>query len=273
VGPARGGGVMNVVRVADLGRQRPPACLSDFALDRLQHGELDGTDGGASARRHLATCSPCSQRLAELAAAPGPGLDLEQLLPRTGPALAPPPRARRAGAAALGALLGGVVVAAAGLLLWLGGAPSSSVHRTKGGGWHLGVIAQGPDGRTERLAPGDTVAPGDRLRFEIGAPDDGFVAIVSLDSTGAVTAFYPAAGRALPVAGGRRQLSARSVVLDDALGPEQIILTGCEESFTVEAAVAVARQQLARAGNQPRRVEKLELPCPQTSFWIDKAPR
>lgn len=246
-------------------RRRPATCLSDFALDRLHQGE----DDGAGPRDHLARCAGCAERLATLAAARAPALDLDGLLRRAGDGatLNPPPR-RRARWAAMTVL---AAVGAAGAVVWLRAAAPHD-QRIKGG-LHLAAIAQRPDGRTHRVGNGDTLAPGDRLRFEIGAPDDGYVTIVSLDSTGAVTAFYPAEGRALPVVRGQRQLSARSVVLDDARGPELIVLTSCPQPYTVDAVLVVARAQLVRAGNRPRHVGRLDLPCPQLTLWINKAPR
>ncbi|HTV20370.1 MAG TPA: zf-HC2 domain-containing protein, partial [Polyangiaceae bacterium] len=51
--------------MSELGRS--PECVSDLALDRLLSGELTGTPARA-VRAHLAGCSACEARRAELAA-------------------------------------------------------------------------------------------------------------------------------------------------------------------------------------------------------------
>lgn len=132
---------MSAARASAPQRRRPATCLSDFALDRLHHGELEGTGGGAQARGHLATCAACGERLARLAGADPtaggqpPALDLDRLL-AAGPApiSPPPPRLRRARRAVTA--LVGTAALAAGALLWVGSAPpSTSGQRDAAGTW------------------------------------------------------------------------------------------------------------------------------------------
>jgi hypothetical protein len=135
------------------------------------------------------------------------------------------------------------------------------------------VLARTPDGRVTRLAPGATVRPGDRLQFELRAPVAGFAALIDLDARGAVTPFYPTAGRAVAVPAGPRHRSSNSVILDDAIGPEALVLLACREPLAIADIVRTARQQLAAAGNDPRKIGRLPLPCDQQSFPITKIPR
>ena len=67
--------------------------------------------------------------------------------------------------------------------------------KNKGQPWWLGVIARHPDGVLERVEPNGRLSPGDHLRFEVrGEARGGYVSIISLDGSGAVSAFVPAGG-------------------------------------------------------------------------------
>jgi hypothetical protein len=61
--------------------------------------------------------------------------------------------------------------------------------RLKGGDVTL-VVHRATSGVSERLDDGDTVAPGDRIRFEVDAPRKGFVALVGVDGSGKSTVYY-----------------------------------------------------------------------------------
>jgi hypothetical protein len=146
-------------------------------------------------------------------------------------------------------------------------------ERSKGGGWQLGVVVQHSNGHTERVSPGAALAPGDRLRFEIAAPQDAFVSVISLDARASVTAFVPDTGNALPVKAGRHQLLDGAVRLDDSLGPERLLLSACAQTIAVDQVVAAARAELNKANGKIAEVGTLPLPCKQTSFWIRKEKR
>jgi hypothetical protein len=146
-------------------------------------------------------------------------------------------------------------------------------ERSKGGGWQLGLVAQYANGRVERVSPGAALAPGDRLRFEVAAPQDAFVSVVSLDARGSVTAFVPSTGNGLPVKAGSRQLLDGAVLLDESLGPERLLLSACAQSIAVDQVVATARVELDKAKGRTADVGTLPLPCKQTSFWIRKEMR
>jgi hypothetical protein len=63
------------------------------------------------------------------------------------------------------------------------------------------------------------------------------------------------------------------VVLDATLGAERFLLLHCNEASDVEVAVDAGRRALRAAGNDPRRVERLDLPCRQVGVTIEKVQR
>lgn len=61
--------------------------------------------------------------------------------------------------------------------------------RLKGGDVAL-VVHRATSGVSERLDDGDTVAPGTRIRFEVDAPREGYVALIGFDGAGKQTVYY-----------------------------------------------------------------------------------
>jgi hypothetical protein len=247
-------------------KHRGPVCLSDLAMDRYRLGELDHSDESDRASAHLGDCEACRARLAALEAVPTPAFDWSAVQvvrePRVG-------KARRRWPKRV-LWLSPVLAAAAVALLVPWGKPDV---RNKGGGWQLGVVAQHPNGRVLRVSPGDALAPGDRLRFEVAAPDDAFVSIISLDGKGSVTPFVPANGETAAVRKGPHHLLDGAVRLDDAMGPERIMLLACPRSIPVTDVVAAGRAALGQAQGRLDQLPALDLPCKQTSFWIRKEAR
>jgi hypothetical protein len=241
-------------------RRREEACLSDYALDRLRLGELP-TEEGERSTAHVQVCPHCRARLHEIEVVVAPAIDLETdavarpQVPRT--------RKRRLW------ILGLPACAAAALVVMIGVHPGTG-ERSKGGGWQLGVIAQYPNGRVTSVSAGSALAPGDRLRFEVAAPQDAFVSVISLDATGAVTPFVPATGAALPVRAGQHRLLDGAVELDGSLGPEHLLLVACPQAVAVDTVVAAARAALERAHGKPEQVDRVNLACPQTWFRFRK---
>jgi hypothetical protein len=238
---------------------RDKSCASDYALDRMRLGELVGTRAGDETLAHLQTCARCRDRMAELAAVRVPPLDFGGLRPRRGGWRL--------------SLIWGIPVCAAAAVVLLLSPWRAATERSKGGGWQLGVVVQHSNGHTERVSPGAVLAPGDHLRFEVAAPHDAFVSVISLDARAAVTAFVPAAGNALPVKVGRRQLLDGAVLLDDSVGPERLLLSACSQAIAVDQVVATAQAELNKANGKIADVGTLPLPCKQTSFWIRKEKR
>jgi hypothetical protein len=249
------------------GERRDRDCLSDFALDRLRLGELEGAAEHAPAKAHVEGCAHCQGRLVEMAAVAAPALDVVALLPARA-VTEPAPRSRWARRVLW---LSPVVAAAAVALLLLPGWRPG--ERVKGRSWQLGVVAQYPNGRVTGVSSGAVLAPGDRVRFEVSAPSNGFVAVISVDARGQVTPFVPAAGQAAAVPAGARRLLDGAVRLDDSLGPERLVLVACPRPLPVAEVVAAGKSALASAEGHLDRMPDLGLPCVQTSFWIRKEVR
>jgi hypothetical protein len=246
----------------DLDRRRAPVCLSDLALDRLRLGEFEGSAEGARAAGHLRTCIDCRGRLAELKAVVAPTDDFSSV---PSPSACAHHRWLRPMAWSVPVL---AAAAIALLLPWW----HEDGGRTKGGGWQLGVIAQYPNGQVAGVFPGATLAPGDRLRFEVSAPKRGYVAVISADAAGAVMPFAPAWNDTVEVPAGRHLLDG-AVRLDDSIGAERLLLVACDHPMAVTDVVAAARAALARAGGRVERMPTLALPCSESSFWIRKETR
>src|SRR5204862_8111689 len=128
--------------------------------------------------------------------------------------------------------------------------------------FRLALIARTSEGSVQRVDPGAPLRPGDRLRFEVSTRwPRAQVALVSLDARGAVTPPVPAAGQTALVPGGRPVLLDGAGELDEALGPERVLLVGCPRPLAVAALVDAARAALARAGGDARRIGDLGLGC------------
>jgi hypothetical protein len=117
--------------------------------------------------------------------------------------------------------------------------PGEDLH-LKGDGVTLILHAASAAG-SHRLAPGDTVRPGDRLRFEVGVPGRGYVAVVGIDGTGATTVHYPPGGHA-PVAIDPRSdgVLPGAIELDAAPGDERFYAVYAERPFALGAALFAA---------------------------------
>ena len=270
---------MNVAWKAEAA-PRAPGCLSEFALERWRQGELLGPQAEV-VERHLAGCCVCQRALQGLKSAVPPVLDLARF--QVGP-LAPEERAlswwrrlRERGASrtlVLGATLASAVVVLA-LGPWTGG-PG---ERTKGQAWQLGLVSRTADGRIERVMPGEDLAPGNRLRFEVSVPagtaagSGAYVGIVSLDGTGAVSPFWPPGDRTRWLPSGQRQLLQEAIALDDNLGAEKLFLIACPQPMPLAALVSAGRVALGAAGGSVQTVSALGVDCPQASFWFRKVPR
>lgn len=213
-------------------------CASDQRLTLLQLGELSPTEAEQLAA-HLAGCPRCARAQATLeanvasfeATRPAQWARLLQQLPPA-PALASPsdgPR-RRARSRWLLPALAAAALIAAGLLVALvgpfGGPPAPDV-RFKGS---LGIEIVAKRKEIQFAVGQQTVVqPGDALRFIVTTEVPGYLSVFSVDGTGRVSPFYPATPPQRAPAGlrieqaGQRVLPG-SIILDDAPGPERIVV-------------------------------------------------
>jgi hypothetical protein len=255
-------------------RQRPERCLSDLVLDRWLAGEVAGGPEEEAVRSHLAGCPACSQRLRAIEREPEllpPPAARVVPAPPAPPAPARGPRAPRRPWPALAGLA--ALAAAIGLFaLPRGRAPEGPVVRSKGT-LGLDVVVRRPDGHSEPVLAGDALAPGDRVRFLVSTGEPGFAFLIGLDAAGGVTAHFPAAGVPAALPAGRAQALPGSVILDGTLGAERFLLLHCNEAALVDVVVQAGERALRAAGGDPRRVERLELPCRQVGVTIEKVRR
>lgn len=245
--------------------QREPACLSDFAFDRLIAGELAQGAAGAQHRAHIASCQSCAARFARLAQQAS---EFRRHAARRAPAARP-----RLARTLLYRVLPAVVSAAAVLVLLIR-FPAKEPLRRKGG-LALEVFVKHPSSAVEQLLPGATAAPGDALGFRVSTPQDGYLALVSMDGAGSVTSYLPPARELLPLPAGERQLIGGGIELDEVLGKEQLLALLCplrldlaQVLYKVGPALRAPSPELLR-----RELERAGLLCSYTTFTFKKVPR
>lgn len=107
--------------------------------------------------------------------------------------------------------------------------PHEDDIRLKGGDVAL-IVHRATSGVSERLDDGDTVAPGDRIRFEVDAPRKGFVALVGTDGTGKQTVYYKDVAYTP-----ENRLLPDAIQLDATPGDEHFTLLFSTQPFDVDA--------------------------------------
>jgi len=254
----------------DLDETLPAGCLSDLAIDRLLAGEL-GDDSEAAL--HLVACGACAARrdairadaevfhAERIAATPRlkvvrggatDGRDRSRWVRRAAPVLA---------------LAASVAVVA--VMLPSRSPPPAEGFATKGGG-PLALIARTAEGKVDRILPGDPLAPGDAVRFEVKAAETSRVWILGLDAAGAVTVYVDDAA----VQGGLARVLPGSVVLDGTLGVERIVALFCRSRLEKAAVIAAGRSALTQAGGDPAGEISVDLDgCTQSSILVRKTRR
>jgi hypothetical protein len=242
--------------------RRAPGCVSDLALDRLLAGELAGSDEGNLVRAHIATCDACRARHDELRADLATfeqQVSVPQLVAKTHRRIR---TARRWPSVAVA----GLVACAALYAVWLlPHAPTPGDVRLKGGP-ALSVVARDARGNVRALLSGDTVAPGESVRFKITTSRGGFGYIVGLDRSQAVSPYAVD----FAVAAGVQWLPG-SIVLDETLGTERVVALVCARRTGAEPVLAAGRRALAAAGGVPEKVQALNLrDCEETAYLLRK---
>lgn len=233
---------------------RSDACLSDLFLDRLRVGELSEPER-ARAEAHLQACADCARRKVELARE---ALDFD--VPLRLPRRAPSPRRLSLRLAAAAAV--------ASTLFFLPRSEPPGI-RTKGGA-SLSVIARRADGRIDHVLPGDSLAPGDAIRFEVRTNEPSIVAVLGIDAVGAVTPYVDE----VAIEADGPQLLPGAIRLDDTLGPERIVALFCSEPMGRERLLEIGAEALRQARGDPADELRLDAPgCTQTSILVRKERR
>ncbi|MFN0245290.1 MAG: DUF4384 domain-containing protein [Kofleriaceae bacterium] len=137
---------------------------------------------------------------------------------------------------------GGALAAAAAAVIFFVGRRDSGTDGDdigfKGGDVTLVVHAANDTG-SRTLASGDTIAPGTRIRFEVGSAKRGYVTVIGFDAGGATTVYYPYGGAEAavydPKTGG---LLPGAIAVDATPGAEKYYAVFSEHPFSVESVAA-----------------------------------
>lgn len=111
------------------------------------------------------------------------------------------------------------------------------------------IVHRAADGGSTRLTTGDSVAPGDKLRFEINAGKPGYVAVIGIDGTGTPTVYHPADGTAPALFDPSARLLPGAIELDATPGDERFYAVYAERAFSFDIVMP------ALATNRPLPVE------------------
>lgn len=114
-------------------------------------------------------------------------------------------------------------------------------------------LATGSD--SKRLSSGDTVAPGDRIRFEVNAQKPGFVAIIGIDGSGTPTIYHPDQGTGPTAFDPASRLVPGAIELDATPGDEHFYAVYSASPFVLDAVIPA----IAGNGALPHGVSKAEV--------------
>lgn len=135
---------------------------------------------------------------------------------------------------------GGALAAAAAALLLIvrkDNKPIEDDIGIKGGDVTLIIHTEG-----RRLASGDTVQPGENLRFEISAGRRGYVAIVGIDGAGGQTVYFPFHGtQPAAVDPTVDKILPGAIKLDATPGDERFYALYSEQLFVLDTALSAVR--------------------------------
>jgi hypothetical protein len=231
-------------------------CPSRFTLALRRAGDLGPAEAEAI-DAHLAGCAPCRAAVAEIEAARADYAgrtaaaygDLLEAISRE-PVPIRAARSRRRAAVGAAVSLAGLAAAAAVALAifepWGRGQrgdaiDAPAVYAGLKGGVAFRVVAR-RGARQFAVREDDALRAGDALRFVVTSPAAGYLAVMCVESSGRVSAFYPAEGEAWPLrvgAPGRAELPG-SIILDEAPGDEVYAVLFSRRPFARGEALAAA---------------------------------
>ncbi|MEL6543621.1 MAG: hypothetical protein AAFQ82_03285 [Myxococcota bacterium] len=214
-------------------------CPSELTLDRYVLGELEG-EALREVTQRRGNCELCAQRILEREQgfSAFPELDSDAVFARAQEQAEPRAKVFRfpVVAPAIG------IAAAAALLVFAvqdpAQDPPGNATRLKGG-VSLGVFRALEGGGSERLSSGARFSPGDRVRFEVGLPNAGHVAIFGVEPGGARYQAWPQGGGARRLDAGVAQVLEGAAVLDGTLGEERLELVVCDDASELLACTGV----------------------------------
>jgi hypothetical protein len=217
-------------------RTRADACITDLAFDHWLANDL-APDARVELEQHLAGCTRCQTRKAELEAKAAAFLaSAPSFKPRAAaPVVALRPRRKVAPFVAAG-----LAAAAAVLLMFRSTDEALDTTRSKGSD-HFGFYIK----RGEHVSEGQSgarVRPGDQLRFTYTIKQARHIAVLSLDGAGVASVYFPDAASTRELPAGRARALPDAVELDDTLGEETLFGLFCTAPLELEP----IRQQLAQ---------------------------
>jgi hypothetical protein len=212
---------------------RPDGCLSDLLLDEWLAGELEA-DARSSADAHLAGCRRCKARREALRRVHAEFLERAPSFEAHAEVVGEPKRPARARLRRRRVWTAASAVAlAAAALLALPTTPGLEPPGTRvKGAPHVGFFVK-HDGRVALGVSGQTVHPGDALRFTYSSDRALHLALLNQDAV-EVTVYFADGARAVYVPAGSDVPLAFSVELDDRLGSERVYAVFCPKPFAVE---------------------------------------
>ena len=98
---------------------------------------------------------------------------------------------------------------------------------------------------SRRLASGDAVIPGDKIRFEVNAAKPGYVAVVGIDGSGALTVYHPGNGTGPVAFDPKARVLPGAIALDATPGDERFYALYSEQPFAFDTVLPAIEQ------NQP----------------------
>lgn len=246
--------------------------LSRLALERIAAG-----DPPSGATQHVERCTACRERLATVVADHARWLASTDVPARVDAVLraaAPAPRRPTwiaLGAGAVAAVCAVVVVAHRQRDPAVGSSPAELDDGVRRKGEDLFVVyRRTPAGQVDLVGDGDDLHPGDAIRFRVSLASDGYVAVLGIDAARAVTVYAPDGPALERIARHVPTLLDGSIILDDTLGPERIVMVACPTPRPAAALIAGADASLARVGGDPRRVTRLTEDCREAAVVITK---
>ena len=233
---------------------RSGACVSDLVLDEWLAGELDAA-ASEHVVDHVARCERCTARRSERERDREAFLGQAPSFTAHGALISGAARPTRARTRArTGWLAGaGALALAAGALLLLR-TPEDPGTRSKGAAYVGFFVKRGE--HVTRGVRGQTVHPGDALRFTYTSVRDAHLALVNVDAH-AASVYYPdAAHAAARVRAGSDVPLDFSVELDARLGTERVYALFCAQAFAVEPVRAALQLGAGRSRRYPTRTAR-----------------
>ena len=224
-----------------------------YELLQLQHGELDAA-AQVSLQARVQSCEICAERLARFQAEQQAFLQHADVALQSAQILARLEAAEAKPVLALPwrVIVGRLTAAVAMVLAVLFALPliqssPTGPNRTKGGP-AIEMYVDGADAAW-LAEDGIELTEGDRIQFRYSAGGYGYLMVVSLDGTGAITSLYPSeSGESLQVDPGGTNVLQGSIILDDAIGTEQVYALFTASPLVFEEVRQALRAQLEDGG-------------------------